>query len=282
MNARTILVLTALLASSALGDPPERPRYMSAAEREQMGIQAPAWDTARGKIDPRIHPSIREEEDLNRRSPTPAIEGVYKADRPVGLVGEMHVLVRLAPGKESAVLDNLSSWDFKIEHIFENHLAMTGWVGKDGLQKLEADSNVVSVSWDDTRLKRALEPPPAPTTQSAHSTKIESDVRRALEGAELVEVGVILEDPITVFPSGSTKEAFQQIAIVNDQLEKAVLQSLPARHFRLKGRLWSTPGFAGLVDREGLEQLSRHPKLKCVFLDREVEVPRVTTRPAGG
>ena len=149
--------LTVGLVSSALGEPPDKARYMSASEREQAGIQPPSWNVAESKADPLIFEKIQQEETF-RKSPNFNEATHNVGGRPGGFDEEVHVIVHLAPGNisevQSTVLDTLTSADFQLEYSFQRCPAMMGWVGREGLQKLVQHDKVVAISYDNTRLKK--------------------------------------------------------------------------------------------------------------------------------
>jgi hypothetical protein len=265
--------------ASAFGEPqsgsnqPSQVRRMGGEERERMGIQAPTWDVTREKIDPRIHRSIQEEEQVNRGSRSP-LAGDFKFDRPGGFVGEVHVLVTLRPGVvkeiQSRVLAKLTAREFQLEYQLRGKPALIGWVGKDGLYKLNSDPDVVSIALDDTRVirEKRFSSLPLPTTTQPGS-KVEAEIARELEKNEFVDVSVYLEvrrpdDPL------------ERAAVENEEAEKRVLSKLGADHFRLNSRLLAVPILYGSVDSQGLRQLMDCPDVKGVNLTRRF-APRPTT-----
>ncbi len=270
---------------------PEKTRpTVSREEREKLGLTPHTWS---GVVHPdayaRLDKLNRTVASLKDRLKKGRDVKAFDALMRVRFEGTMYVQVQLKDmDAQGRVLGGLKASEFHPEQLFEKSTGFTGYVSKDGLDKLAKNPDVTAVCLDDKPLPERPKPiykndlPPAKLgdTASAQSGvaegKVDADVYRALNLSNRVNVIVSLRGES--LPKGSDKssemrareELREQEAL---KLQDRVLSAVSANEFWLCARMRGLPIISGFIDRDGLEKLWRHPDVRLIRLEELMQIP---------
>ncbi len=249
---------------------------VSRDEREALGLPAPTWVAAHGKVQPVVRAALEEQRRLIN-SGDPMVE--FQGDRPVGFQGMAYVDVYLqhepkgkpsSPENQSAVRDiqtailrKLTAAEFSLVFAFTNTAGLVGYVDEEGLARLVEDPTVVAIGLDDQA--RPEDPPIAMDERngkvgpSERRGKVNTVVYQALEKSANGYVFVIVALERV---SGATLE---EKDVAARKLQRRVLSTLSAEDFRVACRPLGS-GFDGYINAEGLTKLNNHPEVRAIGL----------------
>jgi len=202
------------------------------------------------------------------------------------------------------VLGSLTAAEFHVRLLFERSPGLVGYASAEGLGKLAAHADVVGVCLDDqpfpqpppvvykNRLPDA-EPGKHDHAPGVKDKQVGGELYQALEASERGRVlagGLFVETRMVTLEASERGRVFVMVALepkgeplpqlthvpgemhqrglARDaavrKLQERVLSTLSADEFWLWTQLG--PGFAGYVNRQGLEKLRKHPEVGAVGL----------------
>lgn len=262
-------------------------------EREALGLPAPTWVAAHGKVLPAVREALEAQKKLMG---DPMAE--FQGDRPCGFQGTAYVDVYLrheAKGKHASkenrtaikqvqdrLLSRLTAAEFSLIFAFKNTAGLVGYIDEAGLTKLLADADVVAVGLDDQ--PRPQDPPPARHEPARRGqkrwtlaeAKIDPQARAALEKSAdaFLYVNVVLTG--VPWRQGTLQQALKQQRAAEREIEDRVLSTVSAGELKLRSR---GGGFSGYVNAAGLAKLDRHADVVGVGLPAPlIQVPKIPKR----
>ena len=274
---------------------PERPvpkdnahPKVSRAEREKLGLPAPTWVAAHGKVQPAVREAL---DDQRKRieSREPMIE--FQGDRLLGFQGTAYVDVYLrhqAKGKHTSkenqatvkeaqrrILSKLTAAEFSLIFAFQKTSGVVGYMDEAGLAKLVEDPEVVAIGLDDQPRSEdpplAVEEPRPRGVRNERRGKVEVRVYEALEestdGYVYVIVGIV-GARVPLGP-GTFDEAYAAQKAEQRKLQDRVLATLTAEEFRVRIRGVRLAGYTNVA---GLAKLANHPDVSGVRLKLKVPI----------
>ena len=288
-------------------DPEKTRPVVPVAERERLGLAAKTWD---GVVQPEVYTTLHGlNQTVERLKNAKTVDAVGTLAA-VQFEGTVCVQVRLkhdpqgkGDSKENKaalrdvqrrVLGSLTAVEFHVRQLFEESAGFVGNVSREGLDKLGKHPDVQGVCLDDQPLPERApaayksqfgDPKPAEFEEEPglKAGRVQVEVYHAFKQSNRVYVLASLEpkrEPLptlTDVPSQMQQRWLERDAAVR-QLRERVLSTLTADEFWLWTDLGGAPGFAGYVNREGIEKLWRHPEVTGIGLN-ELRHPLRTERP---
>jgi hypothetical protein len=267
-------------------DPEKTRPIVSREDREKLGLTPRAWT---GVVQPEVHTTL---DRLNK-----TVEGLkerlrlkkgrdlqaFDALERIQFEGMVYVQVQVKDRPaQRRVLASLNASEFHRPFLFENSAGFTGYVTKDGVDKLAKSPDVVGVCLDDKPLPERPKPlykndlPPAgpgdasATKPGVAEMKVDPDVYRAFDVSDRVFVIVSLHaksiPPGTDVPSEMWTRG-EMVDKAAKQLQDRVLSTLSAEEFWLSTREHGGAGFCGFISKEGFDKLRRHAEVQRIYLD---------------
>lgn len=262
-------------------------------QREELGLPAPTWVAAHGKVQPAVREALEKQKELMA---DPKSMAPFQGDRPVGFQGYAYVDVYLrherkgnysSPENQAAirevqkrVLNKLTAAEFSVFFEFKNTAGLVGYINEAGLNKLVDDADVVAIGLDD-HVKpedppRALHEPGAGLDPPGKvEGKVETAVYQALEksadGYVFVIVGVTRIPPVETV----SREAYLAREAAKRGLQERVLSALTADEFRVRARAGSLSGYA---NRAALAKLADHQDVDGVGLNQPITFPGAVSK----
>lgn len=270
-------------------DPGKTRRLISGEQRESLGLRPHTWE---GVVDQdvyatldRLNKAVTSLRERERRGDMAAFQARWRIRFPDTVYVELHVKEKAA---RNGVLAGLKASEFHVVHLFENHPGLTGYANKEALDSLAKHRDIVGITLDNKPVPERRKPivkddlPPAKPGEATDEPgvaerKVEADVYRAFALNDRVDVIVNLRgDTIpegTEVPSEmlARHELQEQEAY---RLQNRVLSAVSADGFWLTARMRGAPTMTGLINREGLETLWKHPDVVGIGLDA-IERPGV-------
>jgi hypothetical protein len=248
-------------------------------ERENLGVPAPIWVAAHGKVQPAVREALEEQKRLMS---DPKSMAEFQGDRPAGFQGTAYVDVYLRhtqKGKHSSaenraamkevqgrILSKLTAAEFSLIFAFQDTTALVGYVDEAGLAKLVVDADVVAIGLDDQ--PRPENPARARHEPGERRGKVDVNVYNALEKATDGYVFVVVS--LAPVPFGEAYDAERR------KLEARAASTVTAEEFRVRSRCGALCGY---VNGAGLAKLASHPDVVRVALDGPlIPVPRTNFR----
>ena len=290
-------------------DPDKTRPMVSRAEREQLGLPAKTWDgVVQAEVYTTLHGLNETVERLKNTNTGEAINMLFR----VQFEGTVCVQVLLkhdpkgkAGSKENRaalrevqrrVLGSLTAAEFHVRQLFEASPGLVGQVSEEGLAKLAKHPDVFGVCLDDQPLPERppvaignrlpdAEPGKYDDAPAVKAKKVDAKVYQALEASERDRVYVLVVlDPkgeplprLTHVPGEMHQRGVERDAAVL-MLQNRALSVLTADDFWLWTRLGGSPGFAGYINRQGLEKLGKHPEVTAVGLEEMESLPEIRGR----
>ncbi|MFH1745416.1 MAG: hypothetical protein ABIG44_00060 [Planctomycetota bacterium] len=266
---------------------PERPvpkdnaqPRVSPAEREKLGLPAPTWVAAHGKVQPAVREALEDQKKrIEAREPMIQFQG----DRPLGFQGMAYVDLYLrhqAKGRHTSkenqasvkevqarILSKLTAAEFSLIFAFQNTAGLVGYVNEAGLAKLVADPDVVAIGLDDQA--RPKDPPRAmgdeyDQGQPERRGKAEAGAYKALKGSTDGYVFVI----VRVRQAVPQEAGLQEKGVANRNAQDHVLSALSPDEFKVRSRSLYRFSLSGYVNAAGLDKLNEHEGVVGVGLSR--------------
>jgi hypothetical protein len=308
----TALAEPPLLTGPNVTDDPnavgERRTMVTPQERERIGLTP---RTGRGVIHPNVYPTLdkrnkavealRDRLNRKRGKDLEAFQILFGVE----MQGEGNVYVQIqlkhepkgAPDSEEnmaviydvqrRVLRSLTALEFHRPFLFRKAAAMTGYVTKEGLDKLAKNADVLGVCLDEAPLpdepvKRVYDDLPPARPRDAASTrpgvaemKVDPDVYRALDLTDRVDVMVSFREDSLPRLTDDRSKMWLQVQLRQQavrRLQDKVLSTLSADEFWDGAHSSLTAGLSGLINREGLEKLRSDPDLVRINLNRRMRI----------
>lgn len=290
-----VIILAAVLAAAmpkapvpgrvqTTADPndPEKTRaIIPREEREKLGLTPRTWT---GVVDPevyakldRLNKTVAELKDrLKKGRDVEAFDALWR----FRFKGMVYVQVQLKErDAQRRVLASLKASEFHAPFLFEKSAGLTGYITKEGLDKLAKNPDVTGVCLDDKPLpdkSRTVykdDLPPAHSADTASTQpgveerKVDPDVYRAFSLTDHVEVMVSLRTDFLPEWSKVPSENRVRLELRNqaeNELQDRVLSLVNADEFRLVARIG--PGITGFINRQGVERLWKHPDVLRIGL----------------
>lgn len=300
-----------LTGPNVTGDPNapgERRTIVPQAERERLGLAPRTW---KGVVRPDVWPtlerrnkaieSLRDRLRQKRGKDLEAFQILFGAEMEGEGIVYVQVQLKHEPkgvpeSKENMaainalqrrVLRSLTALEFHRPFLFQKAAALTGYVTKEGLDKLAKNPEVLGVCLDeaplpDEPMKRVYDDlaparrgDPASTRPGVAEMKVDPDIYRALDLADRVDVDVALrgdslpkltDDPL----KGWAQMQLRKKAV--KELQDRVLSTLSADEFWNSEGVSLTAGLSGFITREGFEKLRKHPDLVRINLNRRIHL----------
>jgi len=262
-------------------DPEKTRTIIPREEREKLGLTPRTWT---GVVDPevyakldRLNKTVAELKDrLKKGRDVEAFDALWR----FRFKGMVYVQVQLKErDAQQRVLATLKASEFHAPYLFEKSAGLTGYITKEGLDKLAKNPDVTGVCLDDKPLPDRPKTvykddlPPArpgdtPSSQpGVEERKVDPDVYRAFSLSDRVEVMVSLKAESLPEWSEAPSENRSRLELRNQaerQLQDRVLSAITADEFWLGARIGS--GIAGFINRHGVEKLWKHPEVLRIGL----------------
>jgi hypothetical protein len=255
---------------------------ISIGEREAIGLPAPTWVAADGKVQPAVREALEQQRKLIE-SGDPLVG--FQGDRPCGFQGTAYVAVYLhherkgeptSKENQAAVqeaqrrlLQSLTAREFTLIFAFKSTAGVVGYADEAAVRKLADDPNVIAVGLDDqprpeTKARLAEEPGAVGSVRGPveRRGKVEVDVYKVLERSQegYAEVCVVLR--YASLGPGESAEAIEAQDRADRELQDRMLSSLTAEEFRVKSRAGTS--LEGYVNEAGLGKLAASPDVTGV------------------
>ncbi len=203
------------------------------------------------------------------------------------------------------VLGSLTAAEFHVRQLFERSAGLVGNVSQEGLDKLANHPDVVGVCLDDQPLPECPPVvygnrlPDAEPGKHDHAPGVKDkqvggklyEAFKASEQGRVLAGGLLVEPQMVTLGASERGRVFVLVALESEEeplpqlthvpgemhqrglardaavrkLQERVLSTLSADEFWLWTRLGS--GFAGYLNRQGLEKLCKHPEVKGTGLE---------------
>ncbi|MGQ9652234.1 MAG: hypothetical protein ACUVXJ_19235 [Phycisphaerae bacterium] len=270
-------------------DPEKTRTIIPREEREKLGLTPRTWT---GVVDPevyarldRLNKTVAELKDrLKKGRDVEAFDALWR----IRFKGMVYVQVQLKDrDAQRRVLASLKASEFHAPYLFEKSVGLTGYITKEGLDKLAKNPDVTGVCLDDKPLpgpgkimaKDLL--PPAKPGEAANEPgvpekKVDPDVYRAFALGDRVDVAVSLRVELPSRPEELPSDLVARNELreqAGQQVQDRVLSALTANEFWLSSRHES--GMSGSVTKEGLQKLWRHPDVQRISFPPLMRVPEL-------
>lgn len=292
-------------------DPEKTRSTISRDEREKLGLTPKTWT---GVVPPEVYATLdrlnQTVASLKDRLQKGRDVQAFDALRRIRFEGMVYVQVQLKhdpKGKPDSeenkaairdvqrrVLASLKASEFHVPYLFEKAPGLTGYVTKEGLDKLAKKPDVAGVCLDDKPLpkkgkiivKDSL--PPAKPGEAANEPGVaegivDPDVYRAFDLSDRVDVIVSLRAESLPELGGNTlsdmRARWELHKQVEKQLRERVLSAMTADGFWVSTLLG--PGMSGCITREGLQDLRQHPAVQRIYLQEFLRLQRIPERRNG-
>lgn len=261
-------------------DPTKTRRIVSRDEREALGLRPHTWADV---VDPEVYTRLDRLKEtvanlrdrLNENKNDQAFDLLHK----IRFEDAVYVQVRVkGANAQRRVLASLKASEFRAPYVFDDSAGLTGYVTKEGAEKLAKHPDVLGVCLDDQPLvqrgkvvtKDDLPPETGPRTSTQPGVaegKVDPDVYRALDLAERVYVTIHLRADSLPRLTGRAQVVQRERAI--RQIQDRILSSgITADEFWVWGRSGLTSALSGHVTREGLEKLLKEADIGRIYLQQ--------------
>ena len=291
MNGKLLLACLLVMGAAAARTPsrpqmtcdpndPEKTRtIISREEREKLGLPLHTWT---GVVHPDVYPRFDRlnqtiaslKERVNKKD-----EQAFRALSGIRFQGMVYVQVQLKDrDAQRRVLASLKASEFHAPFLSEKSAGLTGYITKEGLDKLAKNPDVAGVCLDDKPLPEKAKTiykddlPPAKPGEAAKEPgvsegKVDPDVYRAFALSDRVDVSIALRDESLPELTDRGPEMRARLELRNQavkQLQDHVLSTVSADDFWLWVRL--SPGLSGFINKEGLQKLWNHPDVQRIYV----------------
>jgi len=262
-------------------DPTKTRRIISREEREALGLKPHTW---LGVVDPEVYTRLDRLKEtvanlrdrLSENKDDQAFDLLHK----IRFDDAVYVQVRIkSKDAQRRVLAALKASEFRAPYVFNDSAGLTGYVTKEGAEKLAKHPDVLGVCLDDHPLvqrgkvitKDDLPPETGGTRASTQpgvaEGKVDPDVYRALDLTERVYVTIHLRADSLPHLTGRAQVVQRERAI--RQIQVRVLSSgITADEFWVWGRSGLTSALSGHITREGLEKLLNEADVGRIYLQQ--------------
>jgi len=253
-------------------DPEKTRTIISREEREKLGLTPRTWS---GVVHPDVYATLdrlnRTVASLKDRLKRGRDVQAFDALRRIRFEGMVYVQVQVKDrDAQRRVLASLKASEFHVPYLFEKSAGLTGYVTKEGLDKLAKNPEVVGVCLDD---KPVPKDPPAAVGEHPRpgekpkwtiaDGKVDPQVREALEKSPDGHVFII----VTLKRDVPRSTAWGEKKAAIRKTQERVLSGVSADEFRIRAR--SVGGaLNGHINAKGLEKLGRHPDVVGIQLTR--------------
>ncbi len=276
-------------ATADPNDPEKTRTIIPREEREKLGLTPRTWS---GVVDPEVYARLNRinktvadlKERLKKGKDVQAFDALWR----IRFKDMVYIQVQLKEREaQRRVLASLKASEFHVAYLFEKSAGLTGYVTKEGLDKLAKNPDVTGVCLDDKPLpgpgkimaKDFL--PPAKPEEAANEPgvpekKVDPDVYRAFALNDRVDVAVSLRQEFTSRPEDLPSDLVARNELreqAGKRVQDRVLSAVTADEFWLSSRRDS--GMSGSVTKEGLHKLWKHPDVQRISFPPLMRVPEL-------